>query len=265
MNSTIPATTIAPTAKTAAAESYLSVMGSLADSFEAFTKAQWQMGTECTGWNVRHMAAHLVGAQEDARSVPTVLGRRWKGRRRYPHLSLLDAANQVQIDDHEADSVEWLCHLYRSNIPRVAQRVRTVPGFLAGIPVDPTMAPGNSPLRLGYLFNVIYLRDAWMHCFDLARATGRPRTATDADSMVLEQIVRDTATVWGEGPAVELVLTGELAGAWQLGTGSPQGRLISDGIELCRSLSGRLPESGVTAVEGNPALADRLSELRVLF
>lgn len=78
-----------------------------------------------------------------------------------------------------------------------------------------------------------------MHGFDLARATGVQRFATDMDAVVMAQIVRDAATAWGEGPAVEL--------------------------ELCRSLSGRIPTMGISTVSGNPQLAHTLVGLRVLF
>lgn len=265
MNSIIHATTVAATDRADAAAAYPAVMNALAGAFETLTPEQWEMDTECTGWTVRHMAAHLLGAQEDALAIRTVLWRRMKGRRRYPHLALLDAANQVQVDDHADLSVLQLCRAYRDNIPRVAHRVGAFPRALAGIAVDKTMAPGNAPLRLGFLFNVIYLRDAWMHGMDLARATGQPRAATAADALVLAQIMRDAATAWGAGPAVELVLTGELSGTWQLGDGGSQAQLRSNGTELCRSLSGRLPATGIAAVSGDPGLAERLRALRILF
>lgn len=121
------------------------------------------------------------------------------------------------------------------------------------------------PLRLDYLFNVIYLRDAWMHGFDLARATEMQRFATDKDAVVMAQIVWDAATAWGAGSAVELELTGEQSGEWQLGQGVPEARLRTDGLELCRSLSGRIPTTGISTVSGNPQLAHTLGGLRVLF
>lgn len=172
MNSTVNAATVATSTKADAAAAYPAVMRAVADAFEALTPEQWRLDTECTGWTVRHLAAHFLGAQEDVLSVPTVLWRRERGRRRHPHLSLLGAANEVQVADHAGLSTAELCQQYRANIAKVAKRVGSFPAFLAGIPVDATMAPGNVPLRLGYLFNVIYLRDAWMHGFDLARATG---------------------------------------------------------------------------------------------
>ncbi|ALO68021.1 hypothetical protein AS189_17930 [Arthrobacter alpinus] len=240
-------------------------MRAVADALEVLTTEQWRLDTECTGWTVRDMAAHLLGAQEDLLSVATVLWRRERGRRRHPHLSLLDAANEVQIQDHAGLSSGALWQNYRANIAKVAKRVGSFPSFLAGIPVDATMAPGNAPLRLGYLFNVIYLRDAWMHGMDLARATGAPRIATVLDAAVMAQIMRDAATAWGEGPAVELELTGEVASSWQLGQGVPEARLRTDGLELCRSLSGRIPVTDISTVSGNPQLANSLGELRIVF
>jgi uncharacterized protein (TIGR03083 family) len=256
---------IPQTVSSDAAEAYLSVMTALADSLETLTPEQWERDTDCTGWSVRELAGHMVGAQEDARHIPTVLWRRMKGRRRYPHLAAVDAANQIQVDDHATHTSDQLCRDYRANAAKVARRVRNFPSVLSGVPVDPTMAPGNRPLRLGYLFNVIYLRDAWMHGFDLARAVGLPRTQTTADALVLEQIMGDLATAWGEGSGVELHLTGELEGTWRIGSAKVQARVQCDGVELCRSLSGRTPESAITTVAGETALADRLSELRIVF
>lgn len=266
MNSTAkPAQALPQTGRADAADAYLTVMTALADFLDALAPPQWELDTDCAGWTVRHLTSHLLGAQEDALHVPTVLWRRLRGRRRYPHLSPLDAANQVQVDDHDGEPIEQLRRRYRENAPKVAKRVLNFPSLLTGIPVDPTMAPGNVPLRLGYLFNVIYLRDAWLHGFDLARATDLPRTGTTADALVMEQIVRDAAMAWGEGPGVELFLTGELEGTWRLGGATVQGQVQGDGVEFCRSLSGRDPDAAVKSLAGDPTLADRLASLRIVF
>ncbi|MFQ4147572.1 maleylpyruvate isomerase family mycothiol-dependent enzyme [Arthrobacter sp. LAPM80] len=265
MNTIISARALAQTSRPDAADAYLAVMTALAGSLERLTPEQWDGDTECAGWTVRHMACHLIGAQEDMTGIPALLWRRVKGRRRYPHLSSLDAANQVQVDDHAHESTTQLGAHYRANIPAVVKRVGRFPNGPARITVERTMAPGNTPLRIGYLFNVIYVRDAWMHGLDLARATGEPRVRTVADRLVVEQIVRDAATAWGAGPGVELELTGDVAGTWRLGEGAVAGKLRADSLELCRSLSGRLPESGVTTLSGDSALGDRLARLRILF
>lgn len=248
-----------------AAAGYGAIMSGIADLLDGLGAANWEGPTECTGWSVRDMAAHLLGAQEDGMSVPTALRRRRTGKRRYPGLSLLDAANQVQIDSHAQESTQDLALYYRANIPKLAKHVERFPKVLAHIPVDKTMAPGNSPLRLGYLYNVIYLRDAWMHGIDLARATGLPRPVSDMEAMVVEQIMADASIQWGAGPGLEVELTGEICGTWQLGRPGQPSRATAVGLDLCRRLSGREPDTEVLAVSASPAQVDKLARLRIVF
>lgn len=62
MNSTVNAATVATSTKADAAAAYPAVMRAVADAFEALTPEQWRLDTECTGWTVRHLTAHLLGA-----------------------------------------------------------------------------------------------------------------------------------------------------------------------------------------------------------
>ncbi len=263
---TIPATDIPATDRHEAAAGYLAVMSGLAEQMGALSASQWAAATECTGWTVRDMAAHLLGAQEDMLSVRRTLQRRRTGHKRYPGLSALDAANQQQVDDHARDTNGDVVACYRANTPKVAHRAATFPALLRGIPVDKTMAPGGLPLRIGYLFTTIYLRDAWMHGIDMARATGVPRASTETDAMVVGQVMRDVAVAWSDGPNVEVELTGEISGTWQFG---PQdetaSRITADGVDFCRRLSGRAPDTGLTVVAGNPGASERLEALRIVF
>jgi len=263
---TISATDIPASDRPTAAAGYTAVMTGLADQLAALEPSPWAAATDCAGWTVRDMAAHLLGAQEDLLSVRQTLRRRRLGHRRYQRLSLLDAANQQQIDNHAADSIDEVISSYRANTPKVAHRVRSFPTVLSGIPVDKSMAPGGLPLRLGYLFNTIYLRDAWMHGIDLFRATGVPRAVITAETLVVGQILSDVATVWADGPCVELELTGDVSGTWRLGPAKgPANRVAADGVDFCRSLSGRIPDTGVTLLAGDPEVVARLEALRVLF
>lgn len=270
----ISAATLPMTDREHAAAGYLAVMGALAEQLTALTTADWATDTECTGWTVRDLAGHLLGAQEDAKSPPVVLARRFRGRRRYPRLSLLDAANQVQVDDHASQSPAELCAAYRRNIPKVADYVRRFPAALAGIPVEKGTSPAGGPVRMGYLYNVVYLRDAWMHTIDLSRATSRPRLrdgaadgseVAEAQTMIVDQIMRDASMAWGAGPAVEVELSGEIPGIWKLGEGESCARVAGIGVDVCRRLSGRTPDTEVLTVSGDPALAQKFAGLRILF
>ncbi|MCU6480853.1 uncharacterized protein (TIGR03083 family) [Arthrobacter silviterrae] len=274
---TISATSIPAAGSESAAAGYLTVMKAVTGQLRALPAASWGAGTDCTGWTVRDMAAHLLGAQEDVMGVRATLRHRRQGHKRHPSLSPLDAANQAQIDAHAELSPAALVQAYEANFAKVSHRVRTFPRVLAGIPVDKSMAPGHSPLRLGYLYNVIYLRDAWMHAIDLARATGVPRGTAGADQLVVEQIMRDVAVEWASGPAaaggiepasgpgLELELTGEISGSWHLGGAGLQTRAAGVGLEFVRGLSGRTPDSGLACVAGDPRQVERLAALRILF
>ncbi len=260
------ATDIPATDRNEAAAGYTAVMSGLAEQLAALSPSLWAASTDCAGWTVRDIASHLLGAQEDMMSVRRTLRRRRIGHRHYPRLSLLDAANQQQIDDHSSDTNDDVAAQYRANTPLVARRVAAFPALVTRIPVDKTMAPGGLPLRLGYLFTTIYLRDAWMHSIDLSRGTREPRATTAADGMVAGQVLRDVAVVWAEGPNVELELTGDVSGTWRLGqTGGAAVRVTADGVDFCRRLSGRPPDTGVSLVAGDPEVLGLVEALRVVF
>ena len=277
----ISATAIPAASRTTSAALHLTVMSGVAGFLSDLPAVLWDAPTDCAGWTVRDIAGHLAGAQEDLLSVRSTLRRRREGRRRYPRLSPLDAANQVQVDDFGGLPGADVAAGYATKAHQVAARVASFPSALAWIPVQPGMAPGGAPLRLGYLFNVIYVRDAWMHGIDLARATGRTRPATDADGQVLEQVMRDVAVEWasthgygrrhGNGgaerpePGLTLELVGELQGTWHLGGVGPRTRVSGAGLEFVRGLSGRTAEPRLRCLDGDAAQVDRLAALRILF
>jgi hypothetical protein len=59
----------------------------------------WRRPTDCVGWDVHDLTAHLVGEYEEITRPWVLLRRLRKGHRRYPHLSRLDAHNQQQLDE----------------------------------------------------------------------------------------------------------------------------------------------------------------------
>src|SRR6266545_1080349 len=59
----------------------------------------WTRPTDCVGWDVHDLTAHLVGEYEEIFRPGALLRRLRKGHRRYPGLSRLDAHNQQQIDE----------------------------------------------------------------------------------------------------------------------------------------------------------------------
>jgi uncharacterized protein (TIGR03083 family) len=223
----------------------------------------WHRPTDCTGWTVRDVVAHVTGAMEEGAHLRVLLRHVLFAPRRYPTLSPLDAVNQVQLDDRSgAGPSDLLAELERHG-PRAARarrrmpaplRTRSVPGKDNGLPPGSTFA---------YLVDVIYPRDVWMHRVDVERATGRPHARTATEHDVVAQVVHDLGRTWN-GPAAELTTTGDVPGEWRLGHGAAVSRLEVDAVELCRLLSGRAASPTVTST-GEPGAEDRLRTARVTF
>jgi len=96
--------------------------------------------------------------------------------------------------------------------------------------------------RLGYLLDVILVRDPWMHRVDISRAVGRPMVLTaDHDG----RIVADVVAEWAgrHGRPFTLHLTGPAGGSYVQGTAGPD--LELDAVEFCRILSRRAPGDGL--------------------
>jgi uncharacterized protein (TIGR03083 family) len=59
----------------------------------------WAAPTDCAGWTIHDMTAHLVGQYQGLARVGLYLRRHRQAHRRYPELSRLDADNRLQIDE----------------------------------------------------------------------------------------------------------------------------------------------------------------------
>ncbi len=223
----------------------------------------WQRPTDCTGWSVRDVVAHVTGAMEDGARVRVQLRHFLLAPRRYPAMSPLDALNQMQLDDRSAAGPPDLLRELADLGPRAARARRRLPGPVRRLPVpgkDNGLPAGST---FAYLVDVIYLRDLWMHRVDVERATGRPHAGTVTEAEVVDQVLEDLATVW-DGPPATVTTTGAAALTRPLGEGPPAARLEVDGVELCRMLSGR-PASPEVTCTGDPGARDRLLAARVVF
>ena len=91
---------------------------------------------------------------------------------------------------------------------------------------------------LGYLIDIIYLRDAWMHRLDTARATGAGLVlSADHDGRIVADVVSEWAGRHGQPFTLEL--TGEAGGVFISGEGGET--TVIDAVEFCCLLAGRGP------------------------
>jgi hypothetical protein len=95
---------------------------------------------------------------------------------------------------------------------------------------------------LGYLFDMGFTRDVWMHRIDIAVGAGiEPDLTSEHDGRIVADILAEWARRHGQ--PFTLTLTGPAGGEFTGGTGGePQ---TVDAVEFVRILSGRADGSGV--------------------
>ncbi len=231
---------------------------------ESLSPAAWDLPTDCSRWTVRHVVAHLIGAFEGAINPVVTVRRLRQGGRRYPELAKLDGYNEVQVDARRDASPAQLIEAYARLAPKAARSGLRLPSPIRRLRVSSGL-PGVPRLSLGYLCDVIALRDAWMHRVDISQATGTPFIVGAADRAVVEQVVRDLAVNWS-GTDVVLELSGQAGGRWQLGAGAPpQATVRVDAVQYMRTLAGRHDDPDLQVVAGDPGIGRLVAEARVLF
>jgi uncharacterized protein (TIGR03083 family) len=204
----------------------------------SLSATDWKADTCNIGWDVRALAAHMLGMVAMAASVPEQLKQMRAAKKRGGEF--VDALTAVQVDKYDGWSPEQIVAEYARLAPKAVKGRTRMPGLLRGRPM-PDPQPVNPPAEyerwtFAYLVDVILTRDPWMHRSDIARATGREQVLTeDHDGVILDDVVREWAARHGQ--PCTLTLTGRLPRSYPFGTGGPSYSL--DAIEFCRILSGR--------------------------
>src|SRR5215218_9654075 len=90
----------------------------------------WTRPTDCAGWTVHDLVAHLVGQYQGLVKPGVFLRRHRRAHRRYPSLSRLDADNRQHIDDLGGYSGPELVAMLAAIGPKAIRARRRVPGLL---------------------------------------------------------------------------------------------------------------------------------------
>ena len=211
---------------------------------DGLTDEQWRSPTDCDGWSVRDIVAHLAGAAASTATLRELVRQAWLSRRIGTEGDLVDRMNQVQVSERldlvPADLTADLVLQARRGL--ASRRRLPAPLRALRLPFGPPL--GTRPL--GYLMGRIYTRDAWMHRIDLARAAGAPLELTaEHDGALVEDVVAEWAGA--HGSAYKLTLTGVAGGSWRAGDPPAAEALRLDAVEFVRTMSGRAAGAGLLA------------------
>lgn len=221
----------------------------MAEVLAALGPDDWARPTDCTGWDVRALACHMVGMAAMAATPWETVRQQRKAAAdaRARGTDELTALTALQVDERAAWTPAEVVEGARRVAPRAARGRRLTPALVRRRPLGTPQDVGGRLERwsLGYLIDVILTRDPWMHRMDLASATGRPPYLTpDHDGVLVADVVAEWAS--RHDAAYELDLSGPAGGSWRRGAGGE--RIAMDAIDFCRVLSGRGQASGLLAV-----------------
>jgi uncharacterized protein (TIGR03083 family) len=207
----------------------------------------WAAATDCPGWDIRTMYRHVLGACEAGASPRENVHqlRRARAYRKQLGGPLEAALSAVQVRERAHLDPAQIIERLTAIAPRsVRGRART-PAVVRNqvrIAVD---GPVHESWRLGYLIDVIYLRDLWMHRVDVAHALGR---TLELDAEHDGRIVADVVAEWARRHAKPFVLdlSGPAGGTYAHHPDRPDAeRVAVDAVAYCRTLAGRAPATGL--------------------
>jgi len=204
---------------------------------------EWVTDTDCVGWDVRKMVLHVLGSA-DAQASPLVflhqLRRGLPLNKEIDSHHWVDGLNALQIRERaDLTDAEVIAQLQAVGAKAVKGR------FGTPLPMRYTPIPFGEPIGwkpVNYLLEVGFTRDVWAHRIDIHAVIGRPMALTPAhDGRLVADIVGEWAEVHGE--PFELHLTGPAGGTFSQGDGGEHREM--DALDFIRTLSGRLPGTGV--------------------
>jgi uncharacterized protein (TIGR03083 family) len=214
-----------------------------AEAVASLTAEEWVMPTDCTQWDARKMVLHVLGSGDAQASFSTFVHQL---RRGYPLNKEIDShhwvdgMNELQIRERDQLTHDEIVAQLRAVGPKAVKgRWRTPPpARYLPIPFGPPI--GWTSLK--YLLDVGFTRDVWCHRIDLHAAIGRPMHLTAAhDGRLVADVVAEWADIYNE--PFELVLEGPAGGKFSNGVDGE--RVEIDALDFIRTLSGRLPGTGV--------------------
>jgi uncharacterized protein (TIGR03083 family) len=213
------------------------------DLLRTLDAEQWSTQTNCPDWDVRRMWLHVLGACEAGASMRENMHQMRAGRKRRKDLgvSLEAGLSAVQVAEREDLSPEELLERLERIAPKAVKGRTRTPRLMRAVKIG-IDAPVVEKWALGYLIDIIYLRDAWMHRVDTARATGSELVLTaEHDGRIVADVVAEWARRHGQPFTLEL--TGDAGGVYTAGGGGESN--VLDAVEFCCLLAGRGEATGL--------------------
>jgi uncharacterized protein (TIGR03083 family) len=214
------------------------------DLMRSLSPEQWSQPTECTRWDVRAMAAHLVGSAASQASPREFFRQKRGGKpicRELDSPFWWDGMNELQVRERASCTTEQLIAEWTTaSADALASRTKMSRPIARLKLLNLPHPVGRQPLA--YLFDTGFTRDVWAHRIDIAHALG---TEPDHDAAHDGRLLADIVAEWGatHGQPFTLVLEGPAGGTYVQGV---DGETIHISVvDFVRTLAERTTGSGV--------------------
>jgi uncharacterized protein (TIGR03083 family) len=236
---------------------HVEAMPIAAREYDAFTELlrtldddDWYRPTDNDEWDVRATALHVLGATAGNASLKEMVHQMRAGKKLYKQLGAnrwhhwVDGVNEVQIRERSTLTNKDVVETFAATAPKAVAGRKRVPRPLRALPLVDLPEPYTKRQPLGWLTDVCYTRDTWMHRVDIAAATGKPLVLTpEHDGRLVADMVAEWATLHTD--PFDLELTGPAGGRYRRGDGGEHASV--DAVEFVRIISMRAPGTGVLA------------------
>jgi uncharacterized protein (TIGR03083 family) len=193
------------------------------DLLRGLSEDDWERPTDCPGWTVRDIAAHLAALEAELAGDPG------------PHLDQVSAATanvsgaytQAGIEERRDHTPQQLVDEFSDAVQRRAAELEGDP------PTDPTGSPPRNPGGVAWDWQTLLRNrvvDLWVHGQDIRRAVDRPGDLdTPAAQVTTDTFLAAVPFVVGKragaepGTTVVLVVDGQ-SSAFEVG---PDGRCLA--------------------------------------
>jgi uncharacterized protein (TIGR03083 family) len=208
-----------------------------AELMESLSPTQWSTPTECPLWDVRAMAAHLVGSAASQASPREFFRQKRGGKPICKELGSpfwWDGMNELQVRERSSSTTEQLITEWTTVSAKALKSRTKMPRPIAGLKLLNLPEPVGRQ-ALSYLFDIGFTRDVWAHRIDIAHAIA---VEPDHDAA---HIIAEWANTHGE--PFTLVLDGPAGGTFVQGTGGEEVHLSI--VDFVRTLAERTTARGV--------------------
>jgi uncharacterized protein (TIGR03083 family) len=177
--------------------------GRFLDLLRSLRSEDWTKPTNCPRWDVRAMAAHLLGMVELAASM------REQGRQTKAATSIheqrgglfIDALTGLQVDERADWTPQQIIDRFAARAPKAVKGRKRAPGFIRRrtVRMQQDVDGHKESWTIGFMIDIILTRDPFMHRIDITDATGADLVLTaDHDGVIVADIVAEWAARHGQ-------------------------------------------------------------------